>query len=57
MNLSESSMVDTKSCELDFVTTVCLVRQRSGEGEGFDLSKFIGRSLFLPKESEIGICG
>ena len=56
-----------KTCEVDFMTAMSLVRRR--ERQGFILSKFIGRSLILPKgdpvisdmfaykEGEIRFCG
>ena len=46
-------MADTESCVVDFVTAVCLVRRRPGEGEAFDLSKLVGSSLFLPKRNPV----
>jgi len=49
----EWSVVDTESCEVDCVTAVCLVRGKPGEGEGFYSSKFVGRSLFLPKRDPV----
>jgi len=48
--VSESSMADTESCEVDSVTAGCLVRRRPGGGEGLDLSEFVERSSFLLKE-------
>ena len=66
MRVSEA---DTDSYEVDFVTVVCSVIRKPGEWEGFDLSRFVGRSLFLPnrnpvisnlltyKEGEIRFCG
>ena len=45
--MSESTVSATKSCEIDFVTAVCLLRRRPEEGERFDLSKLVGRSSFL----------
>jgi len=49
VSVSEPRVADKESCEVHFVTTVRLVRRRPGEGEDFDLSKFVGRSLFPPK--------
>ena len=69
MSVSKTIVADTESCEVDFVTMVCLMRREPVEGEGFHLSEFVGRSLFLPKrgpvisnlltnkEGEIGFCG
>ena len=47
--MNESNVAETESCEVDFMTAVCLVRRRPGEVEGFDSSKFVRRSSFLPK--------
>ena len=37
------------------MTAACLVRLIPGEGEGFDLDKFVERSLFLLKRDAM-IC-
>ena len=49
MSICDTSVTDAETCEVDFTTAMGLVRRRPGERYRFNLSKFIGRGLFLPK--------
>ena len=44
--MRDTSVTDAETCEVDFMTAMCLVRRRPRERKGFNLSKFIGRGLF-----------
>jgi len=69
VSMCDTSVTHASMGEVDFMTAMSLVRRRPGERYGFNLSKFIGRGLFLPKvnpmvcdiftykEGEIRFCG
>jgi len=53
VSVRDTSVTDAERCEIDFMKAMCLLRRRPGKWQGFNLSKSIGRSLFLPKGNRV----